>query len=45
MDDHFSFLRWLLEILETSRAQPGFGDEVIYTLLLREIGNVENLTK
>jgi hypothetical protein len=37
MNDHFSIIKWLLETLSFGNTQPGTGDEVLYTLLVREV--------
>lgn len=36
MNDHFNFLKWILETLSTCKSASGSGDEILYSLLLRE---------
>lgn len=37
MNDHFSFLKWILETLRFTKPTSGNGDEILYSLLLREV--------
>ncbi len=41
MNDHFNFMKWLLETL----TQNNTGDQVLYTLLLREVEGAESLSE
>jgi hypothetical protein len=45
MNDHFCFMKWLLETLNLSNCPPGSGDEVLYTLLFREVSESDKLSE
>jgi len=45
MDDHFNFMKWLLETLSASNSAPGTGDELLYILLVREVEETVKLSE
>jgi hypothetical protein len=45
MNDHFYFMKWLLETLNLSNSSPGCGDEVLYSLLFREVSESDKLSE
>jgi hypothetical protein len=44
MDDHFNFMKWLLETLSSANWSAGSGDDLMYMLLVREVEETEKLS-